>query len=191
MAAAARQVHVEQDDVREAGGDPVNRGLDVLGLPHHLHLVAELGPDPGPEEGVVIDDEHARFAAYRPGTAGNGHARLGWRLTARRGMCRDTSVPSPGALRTVAEPPRRRIRAHTDSASPLRSPGTAAGSNPQPRSRTNSDTSAGSASANSDTSLAPDHFAALTVASRAAASTASRSSSSSQSPTVMASTVTP
>ena len=106
-------------------------------------------------------------------------------------MCRDTSVPSPGTLRTVAEPPRRVTRARTDSARPFRSPGTAAGSKPQPRSRTNSETSAGSTSANKDTTWAPDHFAALTVASRAAASTASRLSSSSQSPTVMASTATP
>ena len=62
-------------------------------------------------------------------------------------------MPSPWTLRTVAEPPRRAIRACTDSASPFRSPGTAAGSNPRPRSRTNSDTSAGSTSAKSETTL--------------------------------------
>jgi len=48
-----------------------------------------------------------------------------------------------------------------------------------------------SGSTPSATTSAPDHFAALTVASRAAASSAPRSSSSSQSPTVTASTAIP
>ncbi len=102
-----------------------------------------------------------------------------------------TLVPSPGAVVTVAVPPRRVIRPCTDSASPLRSAGTASGSKPFPRSRTTSDTSPGSTSANSEMTLAPDHLAAFTVASRAAASRAFRLSSSSQSLTVTASTGTP
>src|SRR6516164_7050086 len=106
-------------------------------------------------------------------------------------MDSDTSVPWSGALRMLAVPPWRAIRARTDSARPLRSAGTAAGSNPLPRSLTNTDTSAGSTSANSETTGAPDHFTALTVASRAAASKAARSSSRAQSPTVTASTATP
>ena len=100
-------------------------------------------------------------------------------------------VPSPGALVTVAVPPRRVIRPCTDWASPLRSSGTDSGSKPFPRSRTTMDTSAGSTSANSEITPAPDHLAALTVASRAAASRALRFSSRSQSPTVTASTGTP
>ena len=100
-------------------------------------------------------------------------------------------VPSPSALTTLAVPPRRAIRPCTDSARPFRSPGTAEGSNPFPRSRTTIDTSSGSTSANSEITPAPDHFAAFTVASRAAASRAFRFSSSSQSPTVTASTGTP
>ena len=108
-----------------------------------------------------------------------------------RGIFRVTLVPSPGAVVTVAVPPRRVIRPCTDSARPLRSAGTASGSKPWPRSRTTSDTSPGSTSANREMTLAPDHLAALTVASRAAASRALRLSSSSQSPTVTASTGTP
>ena len=136
---------------------------------------------------MVVDQEHPRpaVAGVRAPDAGApapswlasaAGPRLTWASSAT------TSVPSPGALRTVAEPPRLAIRACTDSARPFLSPGTAAGSKPRPRSRTNSDTESGSTSANSDTTSAPDHFAALTVASLAAASIAVRSSSSSQSP---------
>ena len=82
----------------------------------------------------------------------------GWRSPAARGMVSDTSVPSPGTLRTVAVPPRRAIRAWMDWARPLRSAGTAAGSNPRPRSRTNSATWPGSTSAKIETTGAPDHF---------------------------------
>ena len=108
-----------------------------------------------------------------------------------RGIFSVTLVPSPGAVVTVAVPPRRVIRPCTDSARPLRSSGTASGSKPFPRSRTTIDTSPGSTSANSEMTPAPDHLAALTVASPAAASSAVRLSSRSQSPTVTASTGTP
>ena len=92
MAAAAGQVHVEEDDVREAAGDPGDRGPDVVGLAHHLNLVAQLGADPGPEQGVVIDDEYrvvcgAPLPARRP-------ARLAvWSCPAR--------LPLGGAARHV------------------------------------------------------------------------------------------
>src|SRR5262249_60184675 len=109
----------------------------------------QLAPAPGPEQAVVLTDEHPRPR----------HAWL--RVVAARGIVSDPSVPSPGALRTLARPPRRAIRARTDSARPFRSDGTAAGSNPLPRSRTNTDTSPGSTSANRETTVAPDHFTAL------------------------------
>src|SRR5207248_11162150 len=138
--------------------------------------VAELRPHPGPEQRVVVDDEHA-------GAGGGGaHARPASRSPLPRGIRSVTSVPSPGTLRMLAEPPCLAILPWIDSDTPLRSAGTAAGSNPRPLSRTNSDTSPVSTSANSDTTAAPDHFTALTVASRAAASSARRSSSSGQSP---------
>src|SRR5215467_7098166 len=183
---AAGQVHVEQDDVGEARGDPGDGRLDVLRLAYHVDAVPELGPDPGPEQGVIVNDEDPRLTCVW-----STHFWLGSRFPAARGMVSDTSVPSPCVLRMAAEPPWRAIRARTESASPFRSPGTVSGSNPLPRSRTYSDTSVGSTSANSETTLAPDHFAALTVASPAAASSASRLSSRSQSPTVTASTGTP
>src|ERR1022692_3847069 len=197
LPAAAGQVHVEQHHIGQAAGDQRDRGLHVIRLADDLDLVAELGPDPGAEQAMIVNEDDPGPviglwpAAVLAGRAGRVHARLGWRSPAARGIVRDTSVPSPWAVRTVADPPRRVIRACTDSVSPFRSPGTARGSNPRPRSRTNSDTSAGSTSAKIDTTLAPDHFTALTVASRAAASRAARSSSRSQSPTVTASTATP
>ncbi len=108
-----------------------------------------------------------------------------------RGIVSVTFVPSPGADCTVASPPCRLIRPRMDSATPLRSPGTAAGSKPLPRSRTATLTLSGSTSANTEITAAPDHLAAFTVASLAAASSALRCSSSGQSPTVTTSTGTP
>src|SRR6516165_1971175 len=180
LAAAAGQVHVEQHHVGQHRGDQLDRGLHVVRLAHHVDLPAELGADPGAEQAMVVDQDDPRGAHVRP---------AGWATA--RGIFSDTLVPSPGAVLTVAVPPRRAIRPWMDSARPLRSSGTASGSKPCPRSRTTSDTSPGSTSANSEITLAPDHFAALTVASRAAASSAFRFSSSSQSPTVTASTGTP
>src|SRR6516164_6054678 len=181
LAATAGQVHVEQHDLGQDRADRGDRRHHIVGLAHDLHVVTEFGPHPGPEQPVVIHDEHPR-----PGAA---HAWLA--SVTLRGMVRDTSVPSPGALRMAALPPRRDILARTDSASPLRSAGTVPGSNPLPRSRTNTETSAGSTSAKIEMTLAPDHFAALTVASRAAAIIAVRSSFSGQSPTRTTSTATP
>src|SRR6266702_3775348 len=166
LAAAAWQVHVEQDDVGDAFGDQRDRRFHVLRLADDLDLVAELGPDPGTEHAMIVNEEDPRLAAGRgtlargtlAGSTGargtgtrRGHARLGWRVPVARGIVSDTSVPSPRTLRIAAEPPRRAILARTDSASPFLSSGTAAGSKPCPRSRTNTDTRAGSTSANSET----------------------------------------
>src|SRR6478672_4581056 len=181
LAAATGQVHVEQHHVRQQLADQVDRGLHVVRLTDDLDLPAELSPDPGPEQPVVVDQHH-------PGGF-SAHVRPAGRLL--RGIFSVTLVPSPGAVVTVAVPPRRVIRPCTDSARPLRSSGTASGSKPFPRSRTTIDTSPGSTSANSEMTPASDHLAALTVASPAAASSAVRLSSRSQSPTVTASTGTP
>ena len=105
------QVHVQQHDIGQVLGDQRDRGLDVVRLTHELDLVTELGPDPGPEQAVVIDEEDPRLVPGHGAGGWRGHARLGWRSPAARGMVSDTSVPSPCALRTVADPPRRAIRA--------------------------------------------------------------------------------
>ena len=124
--AAAGQVHVEQDDVRTGGPDALDRGRDVGGLADHVDVGAQLGPHTGADHRVVVDDEHPRLAAR--------HAAL------RLGSDSSTSVPSPGAERTSAVPPSRVSRPVTESRSPRRSGGTAAGSNPAPRSRTKTET---------------------------------------------------
>ena len=124
-------MHVEQDDIGQPFIDELDGGLGLVGFAHHIHRVAELGPDAGPEDGMVLDQED-------PGPSARLGARLGGRhLTrARRGMQSWTSAPSPGAERTMAEPPKRAMRARMDCAMPCRSSGTASGSKPRPRSRT-------------------------------------------------------
>ena len=132
MPAAPGQVHVEQDDIGQPLADELDGGLGLVGFAHHLDRVAELGPDAGPEDGVVLDEEDPGppAAARQPGT---GAAHL---TRSRRGMDSWTSAPSPGAERTTAEPPKRAMRARMDWAMPWRSSGTASGSKPRPRSRT-------------------------------------------------------
>jgi len=53
-------VHVEEDDVRDALGDPGDRGRDIVGLAHDLDLVAEFGSDPGTKKAMIINDENPR-----------------------------------------------------------------------------------------------------------------------------------
>ena len=79
-----------------------SRGPETLAT-----LVAELGPDAGPEQPVIIDDDHPgpRGRGRAAGTGWRGHARLGCRSPAARGIVRETSVPWPGVLRTAADPP--------------------------------------------------------------------------------------
>ena len=91
----------------------------------------------------------------------------------------------------TAEPSSRCIRARIDWAMPWWSPDTADGSKPRPRSRTNTMTTSASTSAYRETCVAPDHLAALTVASRAASSSARSRSVSGQSPTTTTWTVMP
>src|SRR4029077_16958772 len=100
-------------------GDQGDRRRHVIRLAHHIDLAAELRPDPRAEQAVIVDDKDPR-----PGATGGGHGharagRLGWRFPASRGIASDTSVPSPGALRTGTEPPWRGTRGRGGAARTL------------------------------------------------------------------------
>src|SRR5690606_27720855 len=167
-------VDVQQDHVRLELGDGLDRRVDVLGLAHDLDRVAQLGPHPRPEEPVVVDDQHPRhcFSTF---------------------IVSITSVPSPGSVRTRAEPPCRSILPMMDSLMPIRSAGTASRSNPLPRSFTKIVTSSPSTSAYTEMVGLSEYLAALTIACRAALSMApSRPPESrSMSPTQTTSICTP
>src|SRR5262249_14500647 len=180
LATAARQVHVEQDDIGSHLGDQVNGRGHVIGRADHARRAAKFRRPPGPDQPVIVHEPHARH--------GLAHGAL---RTTGRGIFSDTLVPSPTAVCTATVPPCLLIRPWIDSAIPLRSAGTADGSKPFPRSRTTTSTSSAVASAYSETTLAPDPLAAFTTPSRAASRSACRSSSSGQSATVTTSTGTP
>src|SRR6185436_8130277 len=173
LAAAVREVDVQQHDIRVELLDQRDRLLDARGLPDEVDGVAELGAHAGPEEAVVVDQDDA--APH----------------DAPRGSVSSTSVPSPGAVVTSAVPPTRAMRPSIDSATPRRSCATAARSNPEPRSRTYTATRPSSVSANTEISSAPENLAAFAIASRAASTTARTSSSSVTSPVVARSIRTP
>src|SRR3954468_24217021 len=172
-AAAVRHVHVEQDDVGRAGLDGVDGRAHGPGLAGDLEQRLELRPHAGAEELVIVDDQHAR----------PGHPRSSSTIS--------TSVPDPGELDTRARPPFRSIRPMIDSRRPRRSAGTASGSKPGPRSRTNTWVRRSWLSAYTSTGDPPPNFAALVMASRAAATTASCAWSPSLSPPTTPSTGTP
>src|SRR5690606_5222343 len=138
-------------------GNLLNGGIDIRRLPQHLDRRVERRPQPRPEDGVVIDDEHAGHdSSYSSGVS----------------RCRCTSVPtSPDPGRTVAEPPARCIRPMIDSRPPSRSAGRESRSTPGPRSRTNTSTADADLSISTETSP-PAWRAALSIASRAAATRA-------------------
>ena len=128
-------MHIEQDDVGCGRGDARHRAGNVFGLTHDFDAVAELGSHTGTEQPVVVDDHDANLHETH-------HARaIADDISSR------TSVPTPGAVRTVACPPCRSMRPTIDSFTPSRSEGTASGSKPRPRSRTKTVTFAGSISA--------------------------------------------
>ena len=112
VAAAVRQVHVEQDDVRVELADQRHRLGDGAGLADDLDRVAELAPHAGAEEVVVVDEHDAPAA----------HGCLPRRSS--------TSVPV-GRGRELAVPPARAIRPRIDSAMPCDPRGTASGSKPR------------------------------------------------------------
>src|SRR5207237_4221028 len=118
IAAAIGQVDVEEDDVGIELLDQRHGLLDACRLTDHVDGVAELGAHARAEEVVIVDEDDA--ALHDP----------------LRGTDSSTSVPSPGVLETLASPPTRSIRRTIESAIPRRSAGTAAGSNPAPRSLT-------------------------------------------------------
>ena len=67
-----RQVHVEQDDIGQPFIDQLNGSLRLVGFAHHIDGLAELGPDAGPEDGMVLHQEDpgpaARGSAPAPGS---------------------------------------------------------------------------------------------------------------------------
>ena len=117
MAAAVRQVDVQQDDVRVELTDQRHRLGNGAGFADDLDRLAELAANAGAEE-IVVVDEHDAAAAHG--------------CLARRSS---TSVPSAEDV-SVAVPPARVMRPRIDSAIPCASAGTASGSKPPPRSRT-------------------------------------------------------
>ena len=148
----------------------------VGGVAEHLDEAVELGAHAGAEQLVVVDDDDAgRSASSR---ALQPQLDLG----ALAGHRVDRRRRRRGA----------RMRPTIDSRTPRRSAGTASGSKPGPRSRTNTSTRVARRPRRRRTPAAPPaNLAALTIASRAAATSASASSSSGQSPTATTSTATP
>src|SRR5690606_9917255 len=191
-------VHVQQHDVGAQRHDLPDRLRHGAGLSHHVHVVAQLGAYPGAEHRVVVDEEHAQPAGRVRRRAGSG-VRAYHRVahgdsfrSAASGSRSRTSVPSPGELTISARPPWRSMRRLLDPRTPCLPGSTAPGSNPTPRSRTNTLTWSGSTSAYTETLSTRACRAALTMASRAAATSASIRSplSAGSDPTTTTSTVT-
>src|SRR5262249_26005812 len=127
-ATTARQVYVEQHDIRSHRADRRHRLVDVAGLTDDLNLGTELGPYTGAAQSMVVhqDDSYGR------------------RHRAIHGSESSTSVPPPGEVRICTVPPARCIRSRIESRRPRRSSGTVSGSKPLPRSRIQIDTCSGS-----------------------------------------------
>ena len=85
LAAAVREVDVEEHDLRVEVLDQRDRRRDRPRLADHLDGVAELGLDAREEEPVIVDEDDAPT-----------HDAL-------RGMRSSTSVPSPGVDTTDAD----------------------------------------------------------------------------------------
>src|SRR5262249_1170803 len=128
LPAPIRQVDVEQHHLRTQLADERDGVEDAAGLADDLGGVAQLVPDAGAEQLVVVDEEDAPFHL--------GRLRVS-----------STSVPSPGADVIVATPPARFMRPSIDSATPRRSGGTVARSKPRPRARTKTEIASASAAA--------------------------------------------
>src|ERR1700733_5687352 len=126
LSSATGKVDVEEDDVGRSLVDHLDGRFDLVRLTDDSDCSPELGPNAGPDNGMVIDEEDARSLLFRA-----AHA-----ATPRRGMQSSTSAPFPGDDRMATVPPKRPKRARIDWAIPWRSAGTSCGSNPRPRSRT-------------------------------------------------------
>jgi hypothetical protein len=134
-------VHVEQDHIGQPLVDELDGGGGLVGLAHHVDRVAQLGLDPGPEDGVVLDQEDAG-----PGGRTVGGRHLGASRTIRAAWTELDLGPLPGAERMTAEPPWR--HAGPDGlGDALAVPGHRVGVEARPRSRTKSMTVSASTSA--------------------------------------------
>ncbi len=126
---ARKRISGQQDHVGLGAADALDRRVRVGGGADDGELGPQLGPQPGEEELVVVDQEHPDGAAGAP--RGNAH-----RPSLGRGMVMVTSVPAPGSLAMATVPPWRWMRPRIESAMPWRSGGVASGSKPLPWSRT-------------------------------------------------------
>jgi hypothetical protein len=55
LTAAAREMDIEEDDVREALVDELDGGRHLVRLADDLDGIAQFGPDTGPEDRMVLD----------------------------------------------------------------------------------------------------------------------------------------
>ena len=184
LAAAVGQVHVEQHDVGARSRDQLDGGAAPRRPRPRPRPRRRARPGPRRGRGVVVDQERARSCRVRSGRGvvarprarGQAQRHLGARRrpgVARR-RCRRGGACGPGWTRRSPGGPRARVGVEA----------------PAPVAHEHRDLGRLDLDEERD-DAAPDHLAALTVASRAAASSARRSSSSGQSPTVTASTATP
>ena len=190
LPAAAGQVHVQQDHIGQAFARSARSSRAARHPPRRraLDLVAEARTGPRAEQAMVVPPERPRAghraeesaACLLPGVAGRVHnAQLRWRSPGGAGASsRDTSV---ALAWTIGRSPglRRGGSSGVHGLGQLTGPpGRIRARGPAQQRHLGSSTSA-----KIDTTLAPDHFTALTVASRGRHE-AANSSSRSQSPTV-------
>src|SRR5690606_16528646 len=165
-AAPTGKVYVEQDHLGCGGEHHLHRLGGVGGFTDDgdgVRRLGQFGAHAGAEHRVVVDeDDRDRARPSGPGLFCSG---LAHELLLDDSLI---SVPSPGAERIDASPPRRAIRSMIERRAPFLSSGTASGSNPAPRSRTNSWLPSSPASTKTSMVSPPECLAALTAASRAA-----------------------
>src|SRR5207253_4574459 len=184
--AGAGHGEIEQHDVRRSRPGAADRRRAVPRLTHHFHV--GLGVDEqlqaGPEDGVVIGDEHPDFRH--------------WRYARRTGKCAVIVVPAPGRDSTLTEPPSRAARSRMTCRPKCRSPtassAPAAGSKPAPSSCTRNSTVALLRTSRTRTLRAPACFATLVSAScrtRYTVACKAGGRTSESSPSIRRSTATP
>src|SRR5690625_3932428 len=122
---ATRQLDIEEHDIGPMLQNGRHGGIDVLRLADDVDRAFDLGAHTRTEQRMVVDDHDPqsgrRHCCSPPSSRCLGIDNL-------------TSVPSPGALRILADPPCRSIRAKIDSLIPILVPPvespTVSGSNP-------------------------------------------------------------
>ncbi len=60
LPSSSGEVDVEQYDIGDPFIDQLDGGIDVIGLSDDIDRVAQLGPNPGSEHGMVVDQEDPR-----------------------------------------------------------------------------------------------------------------------------------